>query len=249
MSLRSSNKVGFSAARLGRLSEIEHWHFWFVGRRKLVSRLVAQYLDRSMALLDVGCGTGYLMEELTQQGYRIAGLDLRPEGLRSTRNDLPAALLIQAEATHLPLAAETFEAVLMLDVMEHVDDRALLREIGAVLKPGGILVLTVPALPWLWSYRDTAAGHLRRYTRRGLGQVLVAAGFGIREIHYYQCLLLPLAILTRLFGKRDATLRDLEDQPAPMLNNLLMRINNLEVSLGRVLHWPLGSTLVAVCQK
>lgn len=249
MSFGSSKKVGFSAARLGRLSEIERWHFWFVGRRTLVHRLVEQYLDRSMALLDVGCGTGHLLEELTQQGYRIAGLDLRPEGLRSTRKDLPAAFLVQAEATRLPLAAETFEAVLMLDVMEHVEDGTLLREVAGILKPGGIVILTVPALPWLWSYRDTAAGHLRRYTRKGLSRVLVAAGFGIREIHYYQCLLLPFAILTRLLGKKDGTLRDLEDQPAPMLNNLFLQISNLEVSLGKVFHWPVGSTLVAVCQK
>ena len=202
-----------------------------------------------MSVLDIGCGTGCMLEELSRQGYSPAGLDLRPEGLRSTHAKLPRVLLLQGEAACLPLAAASFEAVLLLDVMEHVDDRSLLQELDRVLKPGGIAIMTVPALPWLWSYRDEAAGHLRRYTRQNLSALLVGAGFEVREMDYYQCLLLPLAILTRLLGRKDATLRDLEEKPFPMLNQLFIRMNILEVSLGGVIRWPWGSTLVAVCQK
>ena len=249
MSAGITPEPGFSAARLARLAEIERWHFWFAGRRALVHRLLRKYLSAPKTVLDIGCGTGCMLDELAQQGYRMAGLDLRPEGLHATHRRLPQIILFQAQAGCLPLAENSFDGVILLDVMEHADDVSILREAGNILKPGGIAVLTVPALPWLWSYRDRAAGHLRRYTRKDLRRLLLNSGFEIQEIHYYQCLLLPVVVLTRLLGRHDPALRDMEEQPLPLLNTLLLWINRFEVSLGRVVPWPWGSTLVAVCKK
>jgi len=245
----SVSKYTFRADRLARLSELEHWHFWFAGRQILLDQFVGNYMREQSIILDVGCGTGRTTGALMRRGYRVLGLDLRPEGLQAARQTMSNANLFQAEASHLPLADNFSDAAILLDVLEHVDDGVLLNELKRVLKPGGVVAITVPALPWLWSYRDQAAGHLRRYTRQQLCQLVVDANFQVQEIHYYQCLLLPLVILTRLLGRRTPHLRDMEEQPAPVLNALLTWINQLEARLGTVIRWPWGSSLMIVCQS
>ncbi|HEY0005136.1 MAG TPA: class I SAM-dependent methyltransferase [Pyrinomonadaceae bacterium] len=244
------DNYGFSAERLERLAEIERWHFWFVGRRALIDKLLAVHLKMPGAtVLDLGCGTGLMLESLTLRGNLAIGLDLRPEGLAATRRDLPAARLLRADATSLPLADASCDAILLLDILEHLDDRALLKEVKRTLRPGGLLVLTVPALPWLWSYRDLAAGHLRRYRRGELCALLEESGLRIQEMRYYQCLLFPLVALTRLGGRRGPAARDMEERPISFLNSLLTWVNRLEVKLGQLIRWPIGSSLVAVCRK
>ncbi|MBI4380684.1 MAG: class I SAM-dependent methyltransferase [candidate division NC10 bacterium] len=240
----------FGPDRLSRLSQLERWHFWFVGRRALIDRLLNRYLDgQAQVVLDLGCGTGLMLEILMRRGHRVVGLDLRPEGLYATRQVLPRSWLLQAEVTYLPLRDNAFGAVMLLDVLEHVDDRSLLAEVQRVLRPGGLAVITVPAIPWLWSYRDEAAGHLRRYTRQRLFSVLTDAGFHVREMHYYQCLLLPLVVITRLFGRRGPRLRDFEERPLPIFNAVMTWINRLEVQLSDLISWPWGSSLVVICRK
>ncbi|MBI1762635.1 MAG: class I SAM-dependent methyltransferase [Acidobacteria bacterium] len=240
----------FSHERLRRLAQIERWHFWFAGRRALVEGWLAEYVPPAgQRVYDVGCGTGALLESLQRRDYWVAGSDLRAEGLQAVKQNLPAVRLVQADATQLPWQSESFDTVLLLDVLEHVNDCAALRELYRILQPGGRLILTVPALPWLWSYRDEAAGHLRRYTRRQLRAVLNESGFEVRQIRYYQFLLLPLVLATRWLGRRQPVWREVEDLPAPWLNWALTRVNLFEVRLGRWLAWPCGSSLAAVCQR
>lgn len=240
----------FKIDRLSRLSQIELRHFWFVGRRVLLDQLLNRFLgNKAQQVLDLGCGTGLMVDILMRQGHHVVGLDLRPEGLSAIHKALPQSWLLQAEATRLPLKENTFDAVMLLDVLEHVDDRLLLAEVRRVLRPGGVAVITVPAMPWLWSYRDEAAGHLRRYTRRQLTGLLDGAQFQLLKISYYQCLLFPLVLVTRLSGRKGPGMRDLEDLPFPALNTVMTWINKLEVRLSDIISWPWGSSLVAVCRR
>jgi SAM-dependent methyltransferase len=240
----------FSSARLTRIAELERWHFWFAGRRALVDRLRARYAgDDAGLVLDVGCGTGSTLVPLTRRGTPAAGIDLRPEGLRALRRALPVARLAQANATELPLLPRAVGTVTLLDVLEHVDDGAALREAHRVLRPGGWVFVTVPALPVLWSYRDEAAGHRRRYTRKGLQAALAGAGFRVAEVRWYQCVLLPLVALNRFFGRGSRAARDREDAPAPLLNVLFQRINTWEATAGAMIRWPLGSSLAVAARK
>jgi SAM-dependent methyltransferase len=240
----------FTAERLQRLAEIERWHFWFAGRRALIGRLLDRYVPSGPCeVLDAGCGTGATLEGLAARGFKVVGFDMRLEGLRATAQAIPEAGLFQADGTRLPLASESFDAALALDVLEHVDDHAMMAELTRVLRPGAHLILTVPALPMLWSYRDEAAGHLRRYTARHLETVLIGSGIQVLFMGYYQFFLLPLVLATRVLGRKNAAWRETEDLPSALVNRILTLINLMEVRLGRFLRWPFGSSLVAVCQK
>ncbi|MBI5419761.1 MAG: glycosyltransferase [Deltaproteobacteria bacterium] len=241
----------FGAERLARLSRMERWHFWFAGRQALVRRLLNRHMEgKDRLILDIGCGTGLMLEILEGMGMgRVVGMDVRPEGLRRTRQALPGSWLVQGEATRLPLADNAFDAVLMLDVMEHVDDRLLLSEVRRLLRPGGVALITAPAMPWMWSRRDEAAGHLRRYTRRGLVDAVENASLHVQEIGYYQFFLFPLVVAARLLDRSGVVRHDIEERPPAFMNAVFSRINSLEARWGDFIPWPWGSSLLAVCRK
>ncbi|HSB64091.1 MAG TPA: class I SAM-dependent methyltransferase, partial [Thermoanaerobaculia bacterium] len=111
----------FRSDRLARLSVIEGRHFWFAGRRALFDRLRRKYLRRSAGrLLDVGCGTGSEAARISSEGLVVVGLDRRSEALRAARPSAGRLGMLNADAVHLPCGGESFDAVLLLDVLEHV---------------------------------------------------------------------------------------------------------------------------------
>jgi SAM-dependent methyltransferase len=243
------SKSEFGRDRLERLHQIEGNHFWFTGRRQLVFGLLRQCpAVFSERILDVGCGTGTNTRALLAQGRRTIALDIRPEGLAQLHRESNVPVM-QAEAEYLPLSDASLTGMLMLDVLEHVDDVLLLRDAHRALRPGGWVVATVPAMPWLWSYRDVGAGHKRRYTRATFSAAMLQAGFRVRSLTYYQCLLFPLAAVSRLLGRSSARMRDREDLPGPVLNRILGWVNRIELRLGRHVRWPFGSSLVALCER
>ncbi|HSG00834.1 MAG TPA: class I SAM-dependent methyltransferase [Vicinamibacterales bacterium] len=243
-------KRTFKAERLEMIGSLERTHFWFVARRALVLHLLARYSHRnSSVVVDVGCGTGLLAAALARRGDRVVALDFRPEGLRRLEPSGLALWPVQSSATDLPLEAGTADVVLALDVFEHVDDEAAIGEAVRVLKPGGTLVITVPAMPSLWSARDEEAGHLRRYTRRTLVDLIRQAGLELVDIRFYQFLLLPFVVLTRVLGKRWGGTQRAEERPGGLVNRVCLVVNRFEVALSDVVAWPLGSSLAAVARK
>lgn len=239
----------FACDRLDLIARLESWHFWFVARRALLERLLGRHApDQPATFLDIGCGTGWALGGAREQ-HRTMGLDLRPEGLRRVRAGNSSAWLAQADARRLPIACQVCDGVIALDVLEHTDDGAAVMEIVRVLRRGGIAVITVPALPGLWSARDEAAGHRRRYTRRALLDVLRSNGLDILEVRFYQCLLLPLVMATRLAARRTVGTLAFEERPPAWLNRILAAINRFEVRLGNHVAWPWGSSLAVVCRK
>jgi SAM-dependent methyltransferase len=232
--------IAFPLDRLKTLRRVESWHFWFVSRRELVASLLRREVRAGETLLDVGCGTGANLA-LAGDGVRRLGLDIHVEELSPG--------MLQGDALALPLQRASVDVVLALDVLEHLDDDAMLAEAARVLRPGGRLIATVPAVPALWSMRDEAAGHLRRYSRAMLRTLLARHGFRIRELRGFQFVLLPLVLLSRVTRRKSVAARDLEDAPPRWLNRILLAVNRVELRLPRILRPPVGSSLALVAVK
>jgi SAM-dependent methyltransferase len=232
--------TAFTEERLDLLRRVEQRHFWFDGRRRLVMRWLRLQTAPSR-VLDVGCGTGTFTAYLRSRGVSAYGVDQLASG--------NLAPLVRADATRLPIAPSSCDVILLLDVLEHTDDVAVLREARRVLRDDGVAIVLVPAWPWLWSARDERAGHLRRYTRPALTAAVERAGLRIERWTFYQSLLFPLFAWSRWRVRRRAAHLDVEDMPSPPLNAVLRAITRTEVGLGRWIRWPIGSTLAAVIRK
>ena len=232
--------ITFPIARLEKLRRIEAWHFWFVSRRELVASLLRREVRAGETLLDVGCGTG--------ANLALAGSDVRRLGIDIHIEELTRGML-QGDALSLPLRSNSVDVILALDVLEHVDDDVMLAEVARVLRDGGRLIATVPAVSALWSVRDEAAGHRRRYDRAMLRSLLTRHGFRILELRGFQFVLLPLVLLSRLTRRKSVAARDLEDAPPRWLNRVLLAVNRIELRLPRFLRPPVGSSLALVAVK
>lgn len=243
--------VSFSKERLQVVESLEEWHFWFWGRQALVERLLRQFpIEPHHRVLDLGCGTGRFYRSLQQKNPLTFGIDIRPEGLRDTKRAVPHGLLIQADISSLPIKTDTFDWIIMQDVMEHIeDDQKLSQAFYHLLRPGGHLLLTVPAFMSMWSYRDVAAGHFRRYTKDELKRLLTAADLQIHESRYFMFLLLPFLWIMRRLGRQKPKMRDLEEAKMPVINEILKKVLLVDVTLAGWLHWPVGSSIVIVASK
>jgi SAM-dependent methyltransferase len=250
--------AGFDPHYFPTLSEIEREHYWFAARRDVVlDAMRAEVPDLvSRALFDVGCGSGGLIAFLAESGIPLAGAcDAYPESLALVRERVSAPLLLVDEG-RLPPLAHGQSLVGMFDVLEHIDDdKGTLGHLFEVLEPGGFLVLTVPAHPFLFDEMDEIAHHRRRYTRRELRAKLRGAGFAVRRLAHFMSPLVPLVVVrwaARVFGGRRTAhqRREAELRVVPGLNGLMRAVLRLErplVSAGGGL--PFGTSLVAVVER
>ena len=145
---------------------------------------------------------------------------------------------------------DAYDLVALLDVLEHVpDDVASLRAIHRRLKPGGTLLLTVPANPWMWTAHDAAHHHFRRYSKQQLAEVIADAGFEVQLLSFFNSLLFPLVAAARLIGKVTGKESADDALPSAPVNGVLDRIFGLESGMiGRV-PMPFGVSLVAVVRR
>ncbi len=179
-----------------RMHELEDEYWWFVARRDLIAGLLTDLkLPLPLRILDIGCGTGAMLDVLAPYGD-VVGADYSPEALnycaqRGADND-KRYKLTRADIRRMPFQSGSFDVVTAMDVIEHIDDDgAALREIARVLRPGGALLATVPAYRSLWSEHDVALHHYRRYTAHNFRSVIAQAGFGIDKLSYTVSALFP----------------------------------------------------------
>ncbi len=173
-------------------------HWWYVARRELFRQLLAGRVQPGATALDVGCGTGETMAVLRQLGaHRVAGTDLSENALAYARHH-PQGAVLAATAEQLPFADGCADVLVSSDVLEHLsDDRRALREYRRVLKPGGLLLVTVPSYQWLWCAHDVRAGHRRRYRLAELTAAVGSAHFRVERSSYFFSYLVPPAIALR----------------------------------------------------
>lgn len=187
--------------------EQEDRHWWYRGRRRIVCEELAQLpTGPEMRVLDAGCGSGRLLDELRDYGH-VTGLDLNPDSVEVARSRGHEDV-VQGPVEQLPWPDETFDLVISLDMVEHTaDDRVTLRELRRVTKPGGYFLMTVPALRALWSSHDVFNNHFRRYDRKMMRALAADTGWSIERMTYFNSLLLPPAAAVRLLQRmrhRDA---------------------------------------------
>ncbi|MGA9874581.1 MAG: class I SAM-dependent methyltransferase [Solirubrobacteraceae bacterium] len=228
----------------------EDRHWWYQGRRRVLERVIAQLeLPAHARILDAGCGSGRNMVDLARHGT-VTGVELSPASVALAR-ERDTGEVLEGSVMDMPFDEATFDLALSLDVIEHLeDDVGALRELRRVTKPGGALLVTVPAYQWLWSGHDEINHHHRRYNRRTLLAAAQSAGWRAERSAHFNSLLLPVAIALRALERfKPSTTKsslDLWIPPAP-LNWALRQPLNLEAAvIGRGSSIPAGLSLLAV---
>jgi SAM-dependent methyltransferase len=229
--------------------EQEHW--WFAARHRIVLHLLRRYLPpdggKRQKVADLGCGCGMMLQRLSQK--------YDPIGLDGSRHAIEFALhrgvnaKLGALPEDVPLSRESYDAVLLLDVLEHLKYDHDSVEVGAsLLKTGGILICTVPAHMWLWTKRDEHHHHFRRYSRRQFRALFDQPDLHLELLSHLNAILFAPAAAWRLFAKLFER-NSVTDLSLPPFNSVLKSIFAFEsVMLGKV-PIPFGLSFIAVARK
>lgn len=237
-----------------RLYELEHDLWWFRGMEKISLALLDRFVDagEELDVLDVGCGTGGMLAALGRFG-NVTGIDRSEEALRFARERNRGALA-RGTLERLPFADGSFDLVTSFDVLYHLgvsDDVGALNEIARVLRPGGLLLVRVPAFEALRSRHDEAVHTRQRYGKRELTDKLRSAGLEPVLVSFANCLLFPVAVLRRGAERVLGTARQGSEVEGvgPALNQVLLLPLRIEAWVLRRASLPFGLSLVAVARS
>jgi SAM-dependent methyltransferase len=227
--------------------------FWPQARAALISWALDRYAPGCRSFLEIGCGTGAMLAQLeqTHPDLRLVGAEALVEGLYAARSRLSRTTLIQLDARSLPFDS-TFEAAGTFDVIEHIaDDDAVLAAMARALRPGGVLLVTVPQHPFLFGPADVDARHIRRYSSAGLVAQVGRLGLQLECVTSFVSLLFPAMAAVRLKSKWQGGSYDIADEfRIGPLNGLFAKIMDIERwTIQRGLRWPFGGSLLLVARK
>lgn len=233
--------------------EAEHW--WYRGMRALSAAWLDQHYHQraDLRILDAGCGTGGNGAFLRRYGC-VSGIDISALALQLGQRRLPGALA-RASVGGLPFRSGAFDLVTSFDVLYHravIDERQALRETLRVLRPGGRLLIRLPAYKWLRSEHDRSVHGRHRYSAAETRDLLLQAGFVVERLSYINSLLLPIPVLQRLIERVAPQQTVHESQlelPAPLLNTALGTIFSAEALWLRQGHYfPAGLSVLALAR-
>ena len=230
---------------------VEETHWWYKALHRLIFQTLETELSdwRAKEILDVGCGTGAILKQLGNPEKNV-GIDLAPEAISFCRqrglNNVQ-----QGDIHALPFPDVSFDAVICSSVLYHQwvsDVEGAVREMHRVLRPGGALLINVPAFPFLHSAHDEAVMTARRFTKPEIRQLLEKQNFKIQRLTYWTTFLFPLAIAARTLGGSKMG-RDFEAEGASFTQRLFTGVMALELRLLRNISLPFGVALLAVARK
>ncbi|PYN95635.1 MAG: hypothetical protein DMD91_24220 [Candidatus Rokuibacteriota bacterium] len=232
-------------------------YYWFSGQNEIVERTLAPVMaelqaranGRPLRILDLGCGPGNTSRRLRRWG-RVVGADFSLDALAFARTK-GLALAFSGDSVAVPLAADSVDCVVALDVLEHVeDDGAALAEIRRILRPGGVFLFAVPAFMALWRHHDAMYGHFRRYTKAGFVGQVRDAGLTVRDCAFFKCAFFaPLWLIAVAERAGLLPLRDNFFALPGWLNRLLERQIVWEHRLGVGRYLPFGVSLLCLGQR
>jgi len=250
----AEKNTGFEVDYFRQLAQLEPNNFWFRSRNQLIVWALRRYFPRAESLLEIGCGTGFVLSGIKEALPEISltGSEVFSAGLGFAAQRLPGVELFQMDARRIPFTEE-FDVIGAFDVLEHVreDSEVLSQMYQATRKRGGIL-LTVPHHPFLWGPADDYARHVRRYKSRELTYKVKRAGFDVVRITSFVSLLLPLLVLSRF--KQRFKGKEFDPTSELRINSLMdtsfERILDLERSLIRGgVSLPVGGSLLLIARR
>lgn len=236
---------------LKELIDLEDSYWWHRAKRELVLSLVKEHFPAPGRVLEGGIGSSRTLIELQKCGYKVAGLDIMPEAVAHAHarglDDVQEHNLMEP----WPVEPQSLNAVLLLDVIEHISDPIrVLEHATSALAPGGGVIITVPAYQWLYGDWDRELGHYRRYSRYDFKRQVSKAGLTIEKLGFWNSFTLPPAMAIRSYQKCFP-----KDRPAsfprvsPTTNQLLGWMAAKERQLMKYITVPCGLSLVGVCKK
>jgi SAM-dependent methyltransferase len=237
--------------------DVEETHWWFVGLRELVLSSIGESESGDLQILDAGCGTGGLMERLRSLGT-VTGFEFRETALNfCSKRGL--ANIIKTDLNSWEPKNDSYDVIICLDVLSDEgvrNDKAVLQKFEIALKPGGKLILNLPAFPILRRKHDIAATIRKRYKKKDFSEVARNTGLKTECIRYRLFHLFPIALVIKLLGlftsskeKGGATQTDMSP-PSPWLNACLLLANRIDNSLIRAgVPLPYGMSLFAILRK
>ena len=230
------------------MAELDDRHWWYRARRTVLAELIRRKAlpPPGAQLLEIGCGTGHNLAMLSQFG-RVDALEVDSSARALAERRLGRAVMDSPLPELRGVPVRHYDLIGAFDVIEHIDDDgAALASIARRLKPGGRLVISVPAHQWMWSAHDTVNHHKRRYSKRALKRLFEQSPLELRAIGYFNSILFPIAVASRLASRLSGSDDSNLTLPPRPVNYLLERAFAAERALiGRV-PLPPGLSLFAV---
>lgn len=231
---------------------LEKTHWLFKVRRKIFFYFIKKYAQPGFRVFDFGCGSGYLVGELQRLGYNAFGMDFEKEAVDYGANSGVKNLTVGA-GDQVGYSSESFDLVMALDVLEHLEDeKPAIKELIRILKPGGKMIITVPAYQWLWGVQDEVSHHFRRYTAGSLMDVFKEfSAISIVRKTYFNTFLFPAIAIVRLFSKwfnvknRQS---DFNIKTGP-LDALFYSVFGLESYFLKFINFPTGVSILFILEK
>jgi len=235
----------------GVMFRVEETHWWYQALHQVIFQTLESELPdwRDKEILDAGCGTGSILKQLGNPAKNV-GVDLAPEAVSFCRQR-GLTNVQQADICALPFVSASFDVVVCSSVLYHqwVKDPAVaVRELHRVLRPGGLLLLNVPAIRFLHSAHDEAVMTAHRFKKSEIRQLLCDNGFAIRRLTYWTTLLFPLAVIARTLGG-SSTGRDFHSSADSVSHRFFKHIMALELQLLKRTSLPIGVALLAAARK
>lgn len=228
-----------------RIRELEDIHWWYKGRKYLLEKLRKTLRLRDSLILDAGCGTGFAGRSLVECGA-VIGLDASRYAFdESSSAEINCLALIDKA----PFPDNTFDLVVAMDLVEHLDDdQSAINEMYRVCKDGGYLFITVPAYQRMWSAHDVSLEHKRRYSLNVIIAKIRQSGFEIEKSSYFVSTVFLPAFIYRMMKRKSTASSDLAPVAKP-INALLASIMKIEASIAWNIRLPFGMTAFVLVRK